>query len=116
MTKFNKEDFTYHGGYLMYAGPYVGSKTYGEVYGADKCHPSRINMQREAFIARFKYRGIVTKAAFVKELIKNHTVESYLTELQDSKCMGPLIVLSDANPAWYEKLVAKFNVKYGVPS
>jgi len=110
MTKFNKADFTYEGGYLMYAGPYVGSKTYEEVYGAENCHPSRIGMQREAFIARFKYKGIISKAAFVKELIKNHTVEGYLTALQDS--MGPIIVLSDANPAWYNSLVAKFDAKH----
>jgi len=116
MTTFNKEDFSYHGGYLMYHGDYVGSKTYDEVYGAENCHPSRVGMRREAFIARFKYKGIVTKAAFVKELIKNHTVEAYLTTLQDNKCMGPLIVLSDANPAWYANLLEKFNVKYGVPS
>jgi len=110
MTKFNKENFTYHGGYLMYNGPYVGSKTYEEVYGAENCHPGRIGMQREAFIARFKYKGIVTKAAFVKELIKNHTVEGYLAALPDS--MGPTIVLANVNPAWYDNLVKKFKAKH----
>ena len=110
MTKFIKEDFTYEGGYLMYRGPYAGSKTYEEVYGIDNIHPSRIGMQREVFIARFKYKGVVGKAAFLKELIKNHTVESYLENL-DQTC-SPLIVLRDANPEWYNKLFAIFNAKY----
>ena len=57
-TKFNKEDFTWDGMYLMYAGAYKGSKTFGEVYGADKCHPTRIDMMKPAFIARLKCKGL----------------------------------------------------------
>ena len=64
--------------YLNYAGPFVGQKTYDEVYGVDKIHPSRIGMKKEAFIARFKTGGMV---AFKKFLRDNFTVEEYLNLL-----------------------------------
>ena len=112
MTKFVKEGFSYSGGYLMYSGPYPASRTYEEVHGIDNIHPSRIGMQREVFIARFKYKGVVTKAAFQKELIKNHTVETYLATLNENG--SPLMILRDANPAWYNKLFAIFNAKYKI--
>ena len=112
MTRFIKEGFTYEGGYLMYRGPYPASKTYDEVYGIDNVHPSRIGMQREVFIARFKYKGVVTKATFLKELIKNHTVETYLGTLDETG--SPLCILSEANPTWYAKLLAKFNEKHSL--
>ena len=58
MTKFVKDQFSYNGGYLMY-GQYP---------------------ERPKFIARFKYRG-GDKAGFLTFLIKNFTVEEYLTRL-----------------------------------
>tara|TARA_R110000803_G_scaffold164202_1_gene227921 strand:- start:71 stop:445 length:375 start_codon:yes stop_codon:yes gene_type:complete len=109
MTKFIKECFTYEGGYLMYRGPYPASKTYDEVHGIDNIHPSRIGMQREVFIARFKYKGVVTKATFLKELIKNHTVETYLGTLDETG--SPLCILSEANPTWYAKLLSIYKAK-----
>ena len=39
MTKFVNENFEFDGMYLNYAGPFVGQKTYDEVYGVDKIHP-----------------------------------------------------------------------------
>ena len=46
MTQFNKADFSYHGGYLMYTGDYEGRP----VYEAGKnVHPSNVG------------RGIVAK-------------------------------------------------------
>lgn len=51
MTKFNREDFNYHGGYLT--------------YGSDR-----------KFVARFKYAAR-DKARFVTFLIKNFSVEEY---------------------------------------
>jgi|TARA_R110000782_G_scaffold215803_2_gene303460 hypothetical protein len=76
-TLFKKENFTWDGMYLMYDGEYTGSKTFGEVYGADKCHPTRIDMLRPAFVARFKY-GYKPWKAWVNFLVKNATVEQYL--------------------------------------
>jgi hypothetical protein len=82
MTQFSKADFDYHGGYLTYKG---------------------------AFIARFKYRGPITKAKFLKELIKNHTVESYTNAY--SFGYAPLAILKDKNPLWYENTIDEWKAK-----
>ena len=76
MTKFDKSKFTFHGGYLEYTGTYEGQPTWDQV--ALNCHPSRVGMPMELFIARFKYNGPFTKAKFLKELIKSFTVEEYV--------------------------------------
>ena len=112
MTKFNRKDFTYHGGYLEYKGPYEGQPTYDEVYGKDKIHPSRIGMPHELFIARFKYKGAVTKAKFLTELIKSFTVEEY-AEARSKDCLesSPLNILKNKNPAWYDNLMHKWIAK-----
>ena len=75
MTNFVKENFQESGEYLHYAGPFEGQKTYGEVYG-DRCHQSRVNMPKEVFIARFKYRRV--PKAWINFLVKNFTVEEYV--------------------------------------
>lgn len=89
MTKFDKSKFSYHGGYLMYG---------------------------DKFIARFKYAGPFTKACFLKQLIKNHTVEEYLHKLQCGE--APLRILEQADPKWYETTLLqwknKIEMKYGV--
>jgi hypothetical protein len=103
MTKFEKSKFSYYGGYLNYTGTYQGQPTYAEYYGAEKCHPTRLNMPKEAFIARFKYKGPFTKATFIRELIKNHTVEEYVGALNSGK--APLQVLREKNPTWYNKIM-----------
>jgi hypothetical protein len=98
-TKFVNKNFEYAGGYLTYAGPFDGQKTYEErifsdvqrissMPGANKIHPSRIGKKKEAFIARFKNGGVV---AFKKFLRDNFTVEEYLG-LMDSG-LAPLKVL-----------------------
>lgn len=84
MTKFDKTSFNYFGGYLT--------------YGPDR-----------KFVARFKHRGPFTKAVFLKELIKNHTVESYFDQL---KTKAPLAILTDANQAWWDATIEKY---YGRP-
>jgi hypothetical protein len=66
MTRFVKENFTFDGMYLKYDGQ---------------------------FIARFKHRGPVTKAKFIKTLIKNYTVEDYLAKLTSG--LAPLQVLQE---------------------
>lgn len=82
MTKFNKADFSYHGGYLTYKGN---------------------------FIARFKHRGPFTKAKFLKELIKNHTVEDYTNAYLFG--FAPLVILRDKNPTWYDKTISDWKAK-----
>ena len=52
-TRFDKEQFTWDGSFLMYNGPYNGSKTMDEV--KPNCHPSWVGKMKPAFIARFKY-------------------------------------------------------------
>jgi hypothetical protein len=59
MTAFVKSNFEYHGGYLHY-------KT------ADG---------ERKFVARFKYRGPITKAKFQAALIKHYDVETYFARL-----------------------------------
>lgn len=70
MTTFAKANFEYHGGYLHYT-----TET-GE----------------RKFVARFKHRGPVTKAKFIKTLIKHYTVENYFAKLEILK-EAPLQIL-----------------------
>tara|TARA_Y100000310_G_scaffold243809_1_gene248448 strand:+ start:1195 stop:1470 length:276 start_codon:yes stop_codon:yes gene_type:complete len=81
---FNKADFNYSGGYLTY---------------------------QNKFVARFKYRGPFTKAKFQKELIANHTPESYFKALnEDGK--APLDILRTANTRWYQRTFDAFVAKH----
>jgi hypothetical protein len=75
MTKFNKEDFTWDGMYLMYEGAYKGQPTMDEVY--PNCHPSWVGKPKPAFIARFKY-GRKPYKSWINFLCKNTSVENYL--------------------------------------
>jgi hypothetical protein len=90
MTKFNKAQFTYYSGYLMYG---------------------------DQFVARFKHRGPVTKAVFLKQLLKNHTVEEYFHKHQ-VQGIAPLTILEQADRKWYETTLAKWKAKieerYGI--
>ena len=77
MTKFESANFEYHGGYLHY-----------NVGGERK------------FVARFKHRGPVTKAKFVKMLIKHYTVEEYFARLggaYNAQGEAPLQILMNDN-------------------
>lgn len=80
MIAFNKKDFNYDGMYLT--------------YGVDR-----------KFVARFKHRGPITKAKFMKELITNHSVQSYFAELDAGK--APVAILRDANEDWFYNLLGK---------
>jgi hypothetical protein len=80
MTKFVKSLFTTSGDYLHYEGK---------------------------FVARFKYKAVFTKAKFLKELIANHTVESYFAEMTAGK--APLAILRDANEDWYYSALEAFS-------
>ena len=74
-TRFDKEQFTWDGSFLMYNGPYNGSKTMDEV--KPNCHPSWVGKMKPAFIARFKY-GSKPWKSWVNFLVKNSHVEIYL--------------------------------------
>ncbi len=76
MTKFDKTKFTTSGDYVHYEGK---------------------------FVARFKHKGPITKAKFMKELLANHTVESYFSDSNKDK--APLAILRDANPDWFYGLL-----------
>lgn len=103
MTNFAKENFSYHGGFLMYRGEYEGRPVYE---AGTNVHPSNVGRGKDLFVARFKYRGPFSKSVFLTELLKNHTVESYAAALASGK--APLEVLREKNPSWYEKRLEKF--------
>ena len=110
MTQFNKADFSYHGGYLMYTGDYEGRP----VYEAGKnVHPSNVGRGIDLFIARFKYSGTpFTKAKFLAQLIKNFTVEEYVAErAKDGLDSSPLQILKNKNEDWYYKVMFAFKAK-----
>ena len=106
MTKFDKTLFSYSGGFLMYTGDYEGRPVYEN---NPAYHPSRVGTKKDLFIARFKHRGPVTKAEFLKELMKNHTVEDYVAAMEKS---SPLTILQERNPTWYKACVVKFENKF----
>jgi hypothetical protein len=92
MTQFNKTDFNYHGGYLMYTGSYEGQPVYED---SPNVHPSNVGRGIDLFIARFKYKGSPVKmGAFKKFLINNFTVEEYAEARKaDSFDSSPLRIL-----------------------
>ena len=103
MTNFNKKLFSFHGGYLHYKGSYEGQPTFGELYGTDRVHPSRVNMPVPLFVARFKYTGSpITKAKFVKQLCKAFTVEEYAEAVKHN---APVLVLKANDPRWYSSIM-----------
>lgn len=59
MTNFEKANFEYSGGYLSY----------------------KMENGARRFVARFKYNGPVTKAKFLKTLIKHYSVEEYFSRM-----------------------------------
>ena len=110
MTKFDKSKFTFHGGYLEYTGTYEGQPTWDQV--APNCHPSRVGLPMELFIARFKYNGPFTKAKFLKELIKSVTVEEYVEARKKEGPEGsPLQILKNKNPEWADKIEFQWLMK-----
>lgn len=65
-----------------------------------------LNGERK-FVARFKHRGPVTKAKFVKQLIANHTPAEYFEKLNSRQ--APLAILRDADPVWYNQIMNPSN-------
>jgi len=85
MNKFNKEDFRKEGKYLLW-GP------------------------ERKFVARFKYSGPFTMSKFRKELIANHTPESYFKAYDSG--VAPLNILKDKNPVWYRNTLEAFKNRF----
>jgi len=102
MTKFDKTRFSYHGGYLMYHGPYETAECYEK---GPNVHPSRVGTRKPLFIARFKYRGAFTKARVQKKIMELFSVERYAKLMKDGGT--PLGILKDADPEWYYELLYK---------
>ena len=84
MNKFTKDNLHRDGQYLL--------------YGNDR-----------KFVARFKHGGPFTMAKFRKELIANHTPESYFKAHASGK--APLTILQEANPSWYNHIMTVFKLK-----
>ena len=74
-TRFNKDQFTWDGMYLMYRGDFAGAVKMLDAH--PKAHPSWEGLNRPAFVARFKY-GYKPWKAWVNFLVKNATVEEYM--------------------------------------
>jgi|TARA_B110000908_G_C10175108_1_gene412863 hypothetical protein len=111
MTQFDKTKFNFHGGYLTYTGTYVGRPVYEE---GRNIHPSNVGRGKDLFIARFKYSGSpITKAKFLKELIKNFTIEEYVTA-REGHNNAPTRVLDAKNPGWSQSIVNAWKEKRGM--
>lgn len=57
-----------------------------------------VNGERK-FVARFKHKGPFTKAKFLKQLVKNFSVEEYFSAYD--KGVAPLAILRDQDEIWY---------------
>lgn len=86
MTNFNRKDFSYHGGYLMYEGD-CGRFT---KYYAEPCHATRLGTAKSEFVARFKYCK-KDKPGFLTFLINNFTVEEYFAALEAGYSPAPIL-------------------------
>ena len=60
------------------------------------------------FVARFKHGGPFTMAKFRKELIANHTPDSYFYALDSG--IAPLTIRKNVNPLWYNNIMIKFKL------
>ena len=61
-----------------------------------------LNGERK-FVARFKHRGPITRAKFLKQLIKNHTPAEYFEKLDSGQ--APVVILRDADEDWYYQMI-----------
>tara|TARA_R110001592_G_scaffold93713_1_gene271882 strand:+ start:461 stop:763 length:303 start_codon:yes stop_codon:yes gene_type:complete len=80
-TRFQKDEFTWDGMYLMYRGRHTNSVNM-EI-ARPNCHPSWIGKPQPEFIARFKY-GYKPYKAWINFIVKNFTVEEYLQLEKDT--------------------------------
>jgi hypothetical protein len=99
-TKFDKEQFTWDGMYLMYRGEYPGAPLMNEVH--PNCHPSWIGKVKPSFIARFKY-GAKPWKSWVNCLVDNYTVEEYLKVSQELSPLQAVQAVGYAGRGRYNK-------------
>ena len=101
MTKFDKNQFEYHEGYLTYHGPYETAEYYED---GPNVHPTRVGTQKHLFIARFKYStSPFTKAKVMKKIMELFSVEQYAQLMKEGGT--PLGILKDADPQWHDKVL-----------
>ena len=77
MTAFTKQN-------LVISGDYVFYQPHADNYWEDR-----------KFVARFKHRGPVTKAKFLKALIKHYSVEGYFSKMENLKEAPLRIMMND---------------------
>ena len=99
-TKFKTSEFTWDGMYLMYRGRHTGSRNMEEVH--PDCHPSWIGKPKPEFIARFKY-GSKPWKSWVKCLVDNYTVESYIAECKETNPLEAVRKVGYAGRGRYSK-------------
>lgn len=87
MTRFNKEDFTWDGMYLMYRGAHT--KSVNMEVARPNCHPSWHGMPQPTFIARFKY-GSKPYKSWINFLVKNVSVEDYIELSEKTSPVGAM--------------------------
>jgi hypothetical protein len=93
MTAFTKQN-------LVISGDYVFYQPHADSYWADR-----------QFVARFKHRGPVTKAKFIKALIKHYTPETYFARLAgayNAQGEAPLQILMNDNILVFDHENRKF--------
>jgi hypothetical protein len=98
MTKFDKTQFEFFGGYLNYLGDYEGAEYYEE---GPNVHPSRVGTRKPLFIARFKYGGPFTKSKVMKKIVDMFTVEQYAEMMKIGNT--PLNIIKQFDPVWFNK-------------
>jgi hypothetical protein len=88
MTAFTKQN-------LVVTGEYIHYQPHADSFWEDR-----------KFVGRFKHRGPVTKAKFIKMLIKHYTVEDYFARLggaYNPKGEAPLQILMNDEILIFEK-------------
>ena len=93
MTAFTKQN-------LVTSGDYVFFQPHADNYWEDR-----------KFVARFKHRGPVTKAKFIRALIKHYTVESYFARLggaYNAQGEAPLQILMNDGILVFDSEARKF--------
>jgi hypothetical protein len=96
MTAFTKQN-------LVVSGDYVFYQPHTDSYWEDR-----------KFVARFKHRGPVTKAKFIKTLINNYSVEEYFNRLAGTynpKGEAPLQILMNDNILVFDDVARKFTLQ-----
>jgi hypothetical protein len=95
MTAFTKQNLVVSGDYVFY-------------------QPEADWRASRKFVARFKHRGPVTKAKFIKTLINNYSVEEYFNRLAGAynpKGEAPLQILMNDNILVFDSEARKFTLQ-----